>query len=103
MKLTNNAITKIKQLVANPQKDTVISLIRTGSILRYLNCQDQLGKDIVDQLLKLFDQFLPELSPKELISLYKAMSKGLPGVPHYTEFRRGLAEPKRPSLRSISY
>ena len=34
MKLTNNAITKIKQLVANPQKDTVISLIRTGSILR---------------------------------------------------------------------
>lgn len=81
MKLSRAVVANIHKLLANPNEQVVVNLIRSGTLVRYLSCVDQLGVDVCDQLQQLFNKNLHKLDQKALTSLYRALSKGLVATP----------------------
>lgn len=102
MKLSKAVIANIHKLLANPDERVVINLIKSGTLLRYLSCVDQLGVDVCNQLQQLFDQNLHKLDVKSLTSLYKALSRGLVAIPNASSLL-GSSGSKRSSLYSTNY
>lgn len=77
MILNKKVVAAIHRFVANPDRDTMIKLIKTGTIFRYLTCQAQLGEKVIDQLTKSFEEALPYVNQKDLMCVYRALNRGL--------------------------
>lgn len=102
MKLSKAVVANIHKLLANPDECVVINLIKSGTLVRYLSCVDQLGVDVCNQLQQLFDQNLHKLDVRALTSLYKALSRGLVTIPNVSSLV-GPSTSKRSSLYSTNY
>lgn len=104
MKLNKMVVAAILRLVENPNQGVILNLIRTGSIFRYLACQEQLGKETCDALQKMVEENISKLPSSELINVYRAVNRGLVGSAYlinYVDVIKSRASAKPSSRMSV--
>jgi len=105
--LNKAVVNSIHRLVQSPDPKEVRGLITTGSIFRYLECQEQLGEEVCEKLSQLLKEELKAIDAGTLIKVYSAMSKGYfstkPFATQITNTARSTILKKAPSQRSGVY
>lgn len=82
MKLTSRVINSIERFVQQPTQGKAESLIKTGTIFRYLSCADQLSEPVLQQLEELLQKYIVNIPPSQLLSVYRAIGTGYFSASH---------------------
>lgn len=103
MRLNKAVVASVQEFLKDPQEKAAVRMIASGSIFRYLECQDQLGVEACDQLVVVLNQYIDKLSHQERFALYRVLSRRRTPLAWSPPTGRRQPASHRPSMRKTCY